>query len=88
MCSSRPSINAASGLGEARRREGRRARIEHALQVRYGRFGLAKLGGTEDVSAAIDADPTASVERVIDALGRRIERALTQAETPEDTRGA
>ncbi|MCR9095526.1 MAG: methylmalonyl Co-A mutase-associated GTPase MeaB [bacterium] len=79
---------AARGLGEARRREGRSKRIEHALQVRYGRFGVAKLGSAKDLATAIEADPSVSVDRMVDALGRRIERALTRAEAPDDPRGA
>lgn len=76
---------AASGLGETRRREGRRARIEHALQVRYGRFGMARLGSAGEIAALVLADPAASVDRVIDRLSRRIERALTEG--PEDDGG-
>ncbi len=68
----------ASGLGETRRRDGRLARIGHALQVRYGRFGMATLGSAQDFASLALADPAASVDRVIDRLGRRIERALTE----------
>ncbi len=75
---------AASGLGEVRRREGRLARIEHALRMRYGRFGLAKLGGAADFAALVEADPDVSADRVIDALSQRIERALAQ---PRETSG-
>lgn len=75
----------ASGLGETRRREGRLARIEHALQIRYGRFGLAKLGSRTEIASLIESTAAVSADRAIDTLGRRIERALIQA--PEETGG-
>lgn len=77
-----------SGIGEARRRQGRIARIEHALEVRYGRFGLATLGSESEVRAAIAAEPGASVDRVVDALSGRIEAALSEQGEAKDRRDA
>lgn len=71
----------ASGRGAARRRTGRIARVRSALATRYGRFGLTRLGATPEavegvIEAALTDAPDASVERVADALGARIEADL------------
>ena len=68
---------AESGLAARRRADGRRARVHDALAARYGRFGLDRLGGEAAIDAGLADLGAVSVERVIDELGRRIERALT-----------
>ncbi len=65
-----------SGLAHRRRGEGRLARVRNALAARYGRFGLERLGDESALEGAVAEYPDASVERVIDDLGARIERAL------------
>jgi len=65
----------ASGQGEVRRRAGRVARVRSALATRYGRFGLERLepGALESVVAD---SVSISVNRLIQDLGRRIEKEL------------
>ncbi|MFO0688998.1 MAG: methylmalonyl Co-A mutase-associated GTPase MeaB [Myxococcota bacterium] len=62
-----------SGEGRRRRETGRLARIEGALARRYGRFGLARLGGRSAIAAFVAAHPGCSAERVIETLGARLE---------------
>ncbi|MCP4907578.1 MAG: methylmalonyl Co-A mutase-associated GTPase MeaB [bacterium] len=64
-----------SGLGEIRRRAGRDARVRSALATRYGRFGLERLEAGAIESLTADR-PSLSIDRQIDDLGRRIEKAL------------
>ncbi|HEB90736.1 MAG TPA: methylmalonyl Co-A mutase-associated GTPase MeaB [Deltaproteobacteria bacterium] len=66
----------ASGQGGIRRREGRIARARTAIVWRYGRFGLARLGGEGVIEARVDAHPGVSIERIIHDLGREIEHAF------------
>ncbi|MBK7951129.1 MAG: methylmalonyl Co-A mutase-associated GTPase MeaB [Deltaproteobacteria bacterium] len=70
--------------GEFRRRReaGRLARIESALVRRYGRFGLARLGGRPALEAFVAAHPARSAEGVIDALGARFEAGFAAKSEP------
>jgi LAO/AO transport system kinase len=61
---------------DARRRAGRLARVRTALGTRYGRFGLERLEGGLTIEAFCEAHPRASVLRIVDELGRAIERSL------------
>ncbi|MBW2424910.1 MAG: methylmalonyl Co-A mutase-associated GTPase MeaB [Deltaproteobacteria bacterium] len=61
---------------DARRQAGRLARVRTALATRYGRFGLERLEGELAIEAFCEAHPRASVLRIVDELGRAIERRL------------
>ena len=75
-----------SGRGAERSRTGREARIRQALGVRYGRYGLAQLAPSGPIESRIAAYEGVSAERVIDALGLEIERALTRDLPPDQGR--
>ena len=75
-----------SGRGAERSRTGREARIRQALAVRYGRYGLAQLAPSSPIESRIAAYEGVSAERVIDALGLEIERALTRDLPPDQDR--
>ena len=65
-----------SGQGEIRRRSGRVARVRNAISTRYGRFGLDRLNGQLEIETFVGAKPECSVERLVDDLGRAVEKAL------------
>ena len=65
-----------SGQGEIRRRSGRVARVRNAISTRYGRFGLDRLNGPLEIETFVGAKPECSVERLVDDLGREVEKAL------------
>jgi len=60
----------------ARRQAGRLARVRTALATRYGHFGLAHLEGDLAIERFCNAHAGASVERIVDDLGRAIEGSL------------
>jgi len=64
---------ARSGEGERRRQRGRLARVRGALALRHGSFGLARLEAMEPIERFVAAHPEASIERVIETLGGRVE---------------
>lgn len=66
----------ASGQSGIRRISGRVARVRSILSTHYGRYGLEQLTGPAAVEAYVRARPEASVERLADDLGRKIEAAL------------
>ena len=65
---------AESGSIAARRARGRAAWVLHALENRYGSFGLEQLGGLTSIEAHLDQD--ASGYATLAALGSEIEEAL------------
>jgi LAO/AO transport system kinase len=65
-----------SGQGEIRRQSGRVARVRNAISTRYGRFGLDRLDGPLEIETFVGAKPECSVERLVDDLGREVEKAL------------
>jgi LAO/AO transport system kinase len=65
-----------SGQGEIRRQSGRAARVRNAISTRYGRFGLERLNGPLEIETFVGAKPQCSVERLVDDLGREVEKAL------------
>jgi len=65
-----------SGQGEIRRQSGRVARVRNAISTRYGRFGLDRLNGPLEIDTFVGAKPECSVERLVDDLGREVEKAL------------
>ncbi|MBY0397820.1 MAG: hypothetical protein K2X91_15305 [Thermoleophilia bacterium] len=65
-----------SGALGPRREAGRLARVESALLRRYGRFGIARLGGRPALAAFVTAQPARSAEALIDALGARFEAGI------------
>lgn len=65
-----------SGQGEIRRQSGRAARVRNAISTRYGRFGLERLNGPLEIETFVGAKPECSVERLVDDLGREVEKAL------------
>ncbi len=65
-----------SGQGEIRRQSGRVARVRNAISTRYGRFGLERLNGPLEIETFVGAKPECSVERLVDDLGREVEKAL------------
>jgi len=65
-----------SGQGSLRRKTGRIARVRNAISTRYGRFGVARLIGPLAIESFVDARPESSVERLVDDLGREVEKVL------------
>jgi len=65
-----------TGQGEIRRDEGRVARIEQALNARYGHFGIDRLGDEAARNAAFQEFKGVSALHAIAELGRRIESRL------------
>jgi LAO/AO transport system kinase len=64
----------ASGVIATRRDHGRAAWLIHALERRYGSFGLEQLGGLTSVEARLEKD--GSGYATLAALGSEIEEAL------------
>jgi LAO/AO transport system kinase len=71
----------ASGALRARRRAGAEESIQSSLALRYGSYGLERLGGADAVRARLREAPGAawSSFAFVDALGAEIEDALKKA---------
>jgi len=67
---------ARSGEGERRRAAQRAARVRSALLQRHGTRGLERLAAEASLDALVAASTGTSVERLVDDLGARIERAF------------
>jgi hypothetical protein len=50
--------------------------VRNAISTRYGRFGLDRLNGPLEIETFVGAKPECSVERLVDDLGREVEKAL------------
>ena len=59
-----------------RRRRGREAFVLESLQLRYGSYGLEKLGGRRALLARIRENQAASSFALVAELGRELEDAL------------
>jgi LAO/AO transport system kinase len=66
-----------------RRRIGRLGRIRTALATRYGRYGLDRLRDERAVEPFAASRPEASVDRIVEDLGRVIERSLADEHAGE-----
>ncbi len=65
-----------SGTLAARRRRGRDAFVRQALELRYGSYGLTRLGGPGGLAARLGEQADAPSFALLDELAREIEEAL------------
>ena len=65
-----------TGQAERRKREGRVARVRTLMTAKFGRFGIDQLTGPNAVEAYVLANPTSSVDRIADQLGRIVMAAI------------
>jgi LAO/AO transport system kinase len=78
---------AVSGEGAQRRARGRQALVVHALERRYGSYGLELAGGRAALHARVRDAANVSAFALVLALGREIEHALHDAAGPRGDRG-
>ncbi len=69
-----------SGALRARRRRGRDAFVRETLTLRYGSYGVARLGGSRALEARLAERPDAASFTLVAELGHEIEEALRKPE--------
>ncbi len=69
-----------SGALRARRRRGRDAFVRETLRLRYGSYGVARLGGSQVLEARLAELPDAASFTLVAELGHEIEEALRKPE--------